>query len=645
MINLGLIKKPVTQIKNPKLIWSFKFRPPSTALGRGWGVLARPAGGSNLSRISSTGIGLVETIVAVAVFVVVAAGVYQSYLRVVEVTRNSRAKVAATAVLNDDIELVRNLPYQDVGVSGALPSGKLTRNATTTRSGFDFVITRTIRSIDDPFDGTIGGTPGDSAPADYKLAEIEINCTNCRNFKPFKQTTTVAPKNLEISSGGGALFIRVLDANGLGVPQAMVHIENKKLTPNLIIDELTNNQGILQLVDVPQSVGGYNTKATKAGYSTDQTYPPGGSDNPNPVKADSTILAGEVTQLTLVIDRVSTINVSSTNQVCAVLPNVAFRVDGSKLIGTNPDKLKYSLLTATDANGDKTLSNLEWDVYNFTITDSSYDLSGSIPILPLNLAPNTTQDLKLLVSIKVPRSLLITAKDAATGLPISGANVRLEKTGYSAEAVTGRGAMSQTDWSGGAGQVNFLDPARYFDSDGNIDTSGPGGELKLRRVSGDYLSSGWLESSTFDTGSVSDFHNISWQPQDQPPDTGANSVKFQVASSNTNSAGTVWTFVGPDGTQVTYYTLSNTDIANHSGKRYLRYKVFLSTADSKKTPNVSDISFTFTSSCVPPGQVFFNGLASGTYTLTVTRAGYQTWSNTDIQIASSFQSQEVLMNQ
>jgi len=27
--------------------------------------------------------------------------------------------------------------------------------------------------------------------------------------------------------------------------------------------------------------------------------------------------------------------------------------------------------------------------------------------------------------------------------------------------------------------------------------------------------------------------------------------------------------------------------------------------------------------CVTPGQVFWNGLASGTYTLTVSRAGYQ----------------------
>lgn len=593
-----------------------------------------------------TGFTLIESVVAVAVFAVVAVGVYQSYLRVADIIRNSRAKVAAAAVLNDDVELVRNLPYQDVGISGGLPSGKLARNAAVSRSGFDFALTRTIRSIDDPFDGTIGGTPGDTAPADYKLAEIEINCTNCRNFKSFTRTTTVAPKNLEISSGGGALFVRVLDANGIGVPQAMVHIENKKLTPNLIIDELTNNQGILQLVDVPRSVGGYNTAATKAGYSADQTYPPGGSDNPNPVKADSTVLAGEVTQVTLAIDRVSAINLTTTNQVCAIVPNVAFRVDGSKLIGTNPDTLKYSLTSATDVNGAKTLSGLEWDVYNFTVTDAGYDLSGSIPILPVNLPPNATQDLKLLVSAKVPRSLLVTVKDAATGLPITGANVRLEKTGYLSEATTGRGAILQTDWSGGDGQINFIDPARYFGSDGNIEAaSGPGGELKLRRVSGDYVSSGWLESSTFDTGSASDFHNISWQPQDQPPETGPDAVKFQAASSNTNSEGTVWNFVGPDGTPASHYTLANTDLSNHSGKRYLRYKVFLSTADSQKTPNVSDISFTFTSSCVPPGQVFFDGLAGGTYTLTVTRAGYYTWQNTDIQITSSFQSQEVLMSQ
>lgn len=590
---------------------------------------------------SPIGFTLIETLVGTAVFLLIAVGIYESYSRLSQAVELARAKAVATAVINDDIELIRNFPYEDVGIQGSIPSGSLGRTATVVRSGFEFSITRTIRNIDDPYDGTIGGSPNDTAPADYKLVEISLVCANCRSFTASRVTTTVAPKNLEISTGGGAIFIRVFDANGVGVPQADVHVVNQKLEPDLIIDDVTNNQGILFLVDVPQSVGGYNITATKSGYSTDQTYPPGGSENPNPVKTDSTVEAGEVTQVSFFIDRVSSVNVSTANQFCAVVPNVVFHVEGSKLIGENPNILKYSLDTSTDSSGTKILSDLEWDVYAFTIIDANYDLSGFIPLLPLNLSPNTTQNLKLILSADNPKSLLVSVKDASSGLPITGATVQLTRNGFSRQGITGQGSVIQSDWSGGAGQTDFVDPARFYNSDGNIDISGPAGEIKLRRIGGDYQPSGWLESSTFDTGSASDFHILSWAPQDQPPETGPDAVKFQIASNNDNAT---WNFVGPDGLAASYYTLANQNLSNHNGRRFLRYRVFLSTQDLDKTPNVSDISFTFTSECVPPGQVFYNNLSSGTYTLTVSHPNYQTWSNDEVQISPDWQSMEVLMN-
>lgn len=589
--------------------------------------------------LDKKGVGVTEAIVGTAVFLLIAVGVYQSYSKIIEVVRLSRLRTTAATVANERIELIRNLPYQDVGIVGGFPAGKIPATETIVRNGTSFNVRTFIRNADDPFDGTIGGIPNDLSPADYRLVEVEISCLTCRLFQPLRQTTIAAPKNLEITGGGGALFIRVIDANGNPVPQANVHIENTKFTPDLIIDDLTNNQGLLQLIDIPVSTGGYNILATKTGYSTDQTYPPGGSDNPNPVKEDSTVVAGEVTQVTLAIDKVSTINVSTTDQICNAIPDISFQMDGSKLIGAN--KLKYSTTTATDANGRKTIDNLEWDVYKFTITQAGYDLAGSRPFLPVNLPPNTSQDVQLLLTASNPRSLLVSVKDLATGLPVSGATVRTEKPGYAAEFITGQGFFNQTDWSGGAGQANFADPTRYFDSDGNINIGPPAGELKLVKTGPNYQLSGWLESSTFDTGSASDFYNIYWQPPNQPLETGPNSVKFQVASNNN---GSVWNFVGPDNTSATYYTLANTNISNHNGKRYLRYKVFLSTADDSKTPNVADISVTFTSACSAAGQVFFNALPSGTYTVTVTHPNYQVWTDNNISITANYQQLEAVLN-
>ena len=54
----------------------------------------------------------------------------------------------------------------------------------------------------------------------------------------------------------------------------------------------------------------------------------------------------------------------------------------------------------------------------------------------------------------------------------------------------------------------------------------------------------------------------------------------------------------------------------------MRYRVYLQTANNRYTPQLSDLAFTYTSGCLPPGQSFFNGLSAGSYNLEVSRSGY-----------------------
>jgi prepilin-type N-terminal cleavage/methylation domain-containing protein len=594
------------------------------------------------STSSQKGFTLIESLVGVAVFMIIAVSVYQTYAALMNASRVSRLKITATALANEQLEIVRNLPYADVGVIGGIPNGKIPHIQNIVRDNTEFTVKTTIRNIDDPFDGTIGGSPNDLSPADYKLVEVEISCSVCRNFTPLRFTTYVGPRALESASTNGALFVRVFDAVGQPVSGANVHIENNQAVPPIVIDDTTDNNGLLQIVDAPPGVEAYEITVSKPGYSTDKTYPTGAPGNPNPTKPHATVAQQQLTQISFAIDKTSTLDISSVTNTCRPVPSIDFSLSGSKLIGTNPDVLKYSASHVTDGSGRKTISGLEWDTYNLNLTDDSYDLAGTIPLLPLALNPNTNQDFKLIVAPKDPQSLLVTVKDASTQLPLSDATVRLEGSGYDTTLITGRGFIRQTDWSGGAGQEDFIDPTKYFDSDGNIDITNPAGEIKLRRPFGfEYAPAGYLVSSTFDTGSASNFHQILWQPQDQPPDTGPDSVRFQIA---TNNDKTTWNFLGPDGTPNTYYTLANQNINSlHNGDRYLRYKVFLQTASTTWTPTISDVSFTFTSSCVPSGQVLFTGLSAGNYTLTVSKTGYQPFTDT-VTVSSPWQQREVILS-
>jgi len=60
---------------------------------------------------------------------------------------------------------------------------------------------------------------------------------------------------------------------------------------------------------------------------------------------------------------------------------------------------------------------------------------------------------------------------------------------------------------------------------------------------------------------------------------------------------------------------------------------------------LSDFYITYGSECLPFGQVYFDGLATGNYTLDISKAGYQLLTNT-ITIDQSWQAKEIkLLNE
>lgn len=409
---------------------------------------------------------------------------------------------------------------------------------------------------------------------------------------------------------------------------------NASITPQIDLFDTTNASGVLQLVGVPTSTQSYRIDVSKSGYSSDKTYQPGLPSNPNPVKPHATVAAQTVTQISFAIDRMSALYIRTSDLVCSGVGSQSFNIHGSKLIGTNPDVLKYSTSSVTDSSGFKALTNVEWDTYSLNFSGSGYDIAGTIPLTPIIVNPNSTQNFRFVIQPSLPNSLLVTVKDDSTEAPITGASVTLSKTGFSKTLITGRNFLTQTDWSARA----------YSSQDGGIDVSSPVGTLKLLlSASSTYSTStvSWLISNTFDVGSsTASYYTLSWNPASQPPQTGADSIKFQIASNNDNFT---WNFTGPDGTAGSYYTTNGAALSGHNNRRYLRYQVFMKTDDENFTPSLDDLSIEFNSICVPSGQVFFSGLSADTYNITATSVGYLV-ATSSVSVESGFNQTEVFMS-
>lgn len=582
----------------------------------------------NITSKNIAGFTLLETIIGVGLFTIISVSIYFAYSNVLDILIAAQSNIAALTVASNEIEVIRNVPYPDVGLRNGSPLGTLMPTKTVYYSGLPFRVDTVVRNTDNSFDGVLNGNPNDTIPADYKIVEVTVTCTGCARFIPIKITTTVAPRSLESATRNGALLIRVIDGSGVAVSGANVSIINNKVSPAININDTTDVNGDLNFVDIATSSAGYHVSVTKSGFTTDTTYPPAAVGNPNPINPDATVNEQETTKLSFSIDRVSTLNFKATDIFCAPLVNVNVSQTGSKLVGYNPDVYKNSTVFDTDILGQYSNNLIEWDSYDFKNNAVNYDVIGTVPFSPVVINPTETKNVLWVMATKNQSALLVSINDESEA-PLNGVTVQLANNagGFNETKTTGQTVTIETDWS----------PDNFSSKSIGVNAATPGSiTLVASGSSYSWPSAQKLISNTINFGTNNTtFYSLAWNPQSQSAQTGVDSIKFQIASNNDN---TTWNFTGPNGSQNTYYTSNGDQIfSGHNGNRYLRYKVFLKTNDYSYTPRLDDLKITFSSTCLSSGQVYFGGLVNGTYTLTISKSGFETNLDSDVQITDQWQ--------
>lgn len=110
----------------------------------------------------------------------------------------------------------------------------------------------------------------------------------------------------------------------------------------------------------------------------------------------------------------------------------------------------------------------------------------------------------------------------------------------------------------------------------------------LYNESGEYL------SPYYDTLGSSRFDQISWKIQTPPGTT----VKFQLRTSDSNTTLKSKPFVGPNGTNLAYYSINGSLIwSGHYANRWIQYKAFLSTKIQNITPVIEEVHIKY--DCLP----------------------------------------------
>jgi hypothetical protein len=258
--------------------------------------------------MKNKGTTLVEVVIAVGILAILSLALYSAFNFFFQVLAQKKYRVNALAIANEKMEIIRNLTFNDIGTVSGIPSGSIPQTETVNRNNVNFTVQTQIAYIDDPFDGTLDGSPNDLLPTDYKRIRIAVSWPSRFTVRPVTLISDIAPRGIESTVNGGTLAITVFNANGQPVEGASVNIVNNSTNPTINITTQTNSQGKTTFPGAPASNDSYAITVTKAGYSTDQTYPRT-TQMPNPLKPHATVLNQDLTEVSFAIDLLSTLNI------------------------------------------------------------------------------------------------------------------------------------------------------------------------------------------------------------------------------------------------------------------------------------------------------------------------------------------------
>ena len=96
---------------------------------------------------------LIEVLVGTFLFLIVFLGIFLAYQLGLKVVSQSKNRITATAIVNGELEKIRNLAYESVGVAGEFPDGVLQASKTTFLNGVDYTIETRVDYVVDSADG------------------------------------------------------------------------------------------------------------------------------------------------------------------------------------------------------------------------------------------------------------------------------------------------------------------------------------------------------------------------------------------------------------------------------------------------------------------------------------------------------------
>lgn len=258
------------------------------------------------------GLTLVDVIVGAALMLIVFMGLFGIMRASLQISGLSKLKATATTIASSQMEYLRSLPYDTIGMQGGIPAGTIPQYASTTNGGLLFDVRTYIEYADDDADG-LGAADTNGITADYKHLKVVVSYTVDAITRSITLVSNASPKGIESTDGGGTLQVNVVNAVGSPVSGASVQIENAAVSPAIDFTTFSDTYGLVYLPGAPTSTE-YQISVSKTGYSSATTYARDAT-NVNPTPGFLTVVEGSTTSSTFAIDQLASLIVRTFSPI------------------------------------------------------------------------------------------------------------------------------------------------------------------------------------------------------------------------------------------------------------------------------------------------------------------------------------------
>lgn len=375
---------------------------------------------------------IIEALVALSIFSIVIVSFYVVLTNGMNYIIQSRDRVQAVALANQEMEKLRNLAYEDVALVGGIPSGLIVQEESISLGSREFSVEREVFYRDDADDGLF---PDDLVPDDYKIVKITITWSEEDERKKTELVSRFVPSGLESEGDGGFLSVNVVDYSGNPVSDVDVNLYNDDVSPTIDLDVETNDSGNLLIQGAPASAESYQITLSKSGYEAVQTYDPHPSGPFAPVDEHATVVADTLNEKTLVMSEVCDIEIISSDPFGNAFNEVNYDLEGGRRLNTDePPVYNYSDSVESDEDGSVELENVSGGTYSITLDPSESDyifwkvFQHNNSYNQFDVTPGDSITVNMLVLDTEADALFIYVEDKKEKIPIEGASVTVTNT-------------------------------------------------------------------------------------------------------------------------------------------------------------------------------------------------------------------------